>query len=136
MNQLHWHPSKNELRFFSILLVPFSAIVYWFVNRHFEQPQIALVVALVFLGLGLLGLALPNAIRWFYVGWMVLVFPVGWLVSHTVLGFVYFLLITPIGFLRRLIGGDPLKRKIDPEAESYWEPLEKDHSKESYFRQS
>jgi hypothetical protein len=40
--------------------------------------------------------------------------------SAALLGMVYYLLITPIGLALRLVGKDPLDRKIEPERESYW----------------
>ncbi len=37
-----------------------------------------------------------------------------------VLGLIFYLCITPVGFLMRLFGTDPLRRRYDPEAKSYW----------------
>jgi hypothetical protein len=43
-------------------------------------------------------------------------------VSPLILGILFFLCITPIGFLMRLSGKDPLRLKLDPDATSYWLP--------------
>jgi Saxitoxin biosynthesis operon protein SxtJ len=45
-------------------------------------------------------------------------------VSPVVLGLVFYLCITPIGFLMRLFGKDPMRLKLEPEAETYWIPRE------------
>ena len=44
----------------------------------------------------------------------------GMIVSPVVLGFMYFLVVTPIGMLMRWLGKDPLRLRGDPAAPSYW----------------
>ena len=41
-------------------------------------------------------------------------------ISPVVLGLVFYLCITPIGFLMRLFGKDPLRLRLDPQADTYW----------------
>ena len=41
-------------------------------------------------------------------------------VSPVVLAIVYYACITPIGWLMRLTGKDPLRLRFEPESESYW----------------
>ena len=41
-------------------------------------------------------------------------------VSPVVLGLVFYLCITPIGFLMRLFGKDPMRLRLEPEADTYW----------------
>ena len=36
------------------------------------------------------------------------------------MGFIFFLVVTPIGLTMRLLGKRPLDLKFDPEAKSYW----------------
>ncbi|HEX4954102.1 MAG TPA: SxtJ family membrane protein [Thermoanaerobaculia bacterium] len=68
-------------------------------------------------------------------GWMEAVAPMGWTVSHLVLGLTWYLVITPIGLVMRLLRRDPLRLERDPAASTYWV----DHSMPSeisrYFRQ-
>lgn len=42
------------------------------------------------------------------------------IVSPLVLGLLFFLTVTPTGLVMRLTGKDPLRLKLQPEAESYW----------------
>jgi hypothetical protein len=42
-------------------------------------------------------------------------------VSPLVLGIVYYGCITPVGWLMRLSGKDPLRLRFEPERKSYWE---------------
>jgi hypothetical protein len=41
-------------------------------------------------------------------------------VSPIILGLLFYGCITPIGFLMRLSGKDPLRRRYEPKAQSYW----------------
>ena len=70
----------------------------------------------------LLGMARPAWLRPVHVAWMAAAFPIGWLLAHLLLAAIYFLLITPIGLILRLARRDPLARRIDREAQSYWTP--------------
>jgi hypothetical protein len=60
-------------------------------------------------------LVVPNRL------WMKLAELLGRIVSPIVLGIVYFLVITPIGVVRRLTGADPLQRR-GGRRPSYWLP--------------
>lgn len=42
------------------------------------------------------------------------------IVSPLILGLLYYVFITPVGFLMRMSGTDPLRLRYEPEAESYW----------------
>lgn len=76
-----------------------------------------------------------RAARALYRGWMFAALPIGWVVSHIVLGLVYFGVVTPIGLLRRALGHDPMQRRIDPGATTYWQRHEMATSKDRYFEQ-
>jgi len=43
----------------------------------------------------------------------------GWLNSRILLGLMYFLVFAPMGVLMRLLGKDPMKRRIDPSTPTY-----------------
>lgn len=70
-----------------------------------------------------------------YQGLTLLTYPIGLVVSHVLMAIVYFAILTPIGWLRRTFGGDPLRRAFDRDASSYWTPREGKPDLESYFRQ-
>ena len=40
--------------------------------------------------------------------------------NFVVLALIFYLVITPIGFARRMLGRDPLKLRFEPAARSYW----------------
>jgi hypothetical protein len=81
------------------------------------------------------GLAVPSFLRYVYVGMAYLAFPIGWVVSHLVLAAVYYLVLTPVGLLLRGFRYDPMNRRFDPHAESYWTPRESADDVQRHFRQ-
>jgi len=83
----------------------------------------------------LAGLASRRLLELAYVGLSYATYPIGVAVSHIVLALVYYLALTPIGLTMRLLRRDPLERKFDPTARSYWIPRNTTKPVESYFRQ-
>jgi len=73
----------------------------------------------------LFGLALPNVLRPINKIWMILAIILGWFMSRVILIILFYLVITPIGFLSKIFRSDPLSRKWDSSVSSYWEEREK-----------
>jgi hypothetical protein len=44
------------------------------------------------------------------------------IVSPVILAFLFYVVFTPFGLVMRLIGNDPMRRRGDPDASSYWIP--------------
>ncbi len=134
-NDIQFDPPRKTLREFAALfLVVFGALGIWeILGKH--RPERGWPILAASIVVGSLGLARPRWVRWIYVGWMVLAFPIGWTVSQTILVLVYFGLFTPIGLYFRLVGRDPLERAIDRTRESYWTPKPQPVNPASYFKQ-
>ncbi len=81
------------------------------------------------------GLFFPRGLRWVYVGLSYATYPIGFVVSHVVLAIIYYLLLTPIGLIMRLLRYDPLSRRFDAQAPSYWKARPHPKPVASYFRQ-
>jgi hypothetical protein len=71
------------------------------------------------------GAVWPRALQPVYIGWMSVAFVFGFIVSHLILGLLFYLVITPIGLVARLSGKDFLGSRRDPTARSYWIPRER-----------
>jgi len=113
-------PSDKKLRQFAGLwIIFFSAIAarQWF---HHEHHVAAIILAIVALTIGPMGVAFPKLIKPIYVGWMTAVYPIGWVMSHVMLGIVFFLIVTPMAILFRVLGRDALGLRAKPKAASYW----------------
>jgi uncharacterized membrane protein len=132
---INWHPSRKELRVFSLLLIGFGAIVAAVLYRRFESSTPSAVALLVTCFIGLVGLVAPVLVRPVYVVWMGLAFPIGWTVSHVMMLAVFYLVLTPIGISMRLCGRDPMRRRMDRDAKTYWLPRSARKDLTSYFRQ-
>jgi hypothetical protein len=145
MIEINWIPSRGHLRVFGVgALVVFGALGTWlfFSHRFFgleipESTAEALAYALWALAAlsGILAAAAPAALRPLYIVLLIISVPIGWLVSHVVLAVVYYGILTPIGLALRLCGRDPLCRKFDPQAPSYWVDRPPARNVKSYFRQ-
>jgi ABC-type uncharacterized transport system permease subunit len=129
------NPSSRQLAVFGtawLLFLGTWGTVCWLRGRHTAGEILWAAAAAV----PLAGMASRRLLRHVYVGLSYATYPVGFVVSHVVLALVYFLALTPIGLTMRLLGRDPLSRRFDPSAKSYWKPRDKGKSPESYFNQS
>jgi hypothetical protein len=129
------NPTTRALRQFAAAwLVFFLALgtQQYFRRGHHEIGLAAGLIAVVF---GVLGLVRPFGVRWLFHTWMVLAFPIGWLVSQAMLLLMFYLLITPVALFFRALGRDPLSRKPAPNRASFWEPKRLPDNVRSYFRQ-
>ena len=145
MIEINLAPSRRHLRVFGAgALVVFGALGAWLFFAHrlfgFEvAAPTAEVVAYALWALaalaGLLAAAAPAGLRPLYIALSVVSLPIGWVVSHAVLALVYYGILTPIGLVMRLCGRDPLCRKFDPQARSYWVDRPAPRDVKRYFRQ-
>jgi hypothetical protein len=84
-----------------------------------ELPRVwASVVTVVFL---LWGLLLPNSLLKPFRAWMKLGGFLGWVNTNVLLSIVFFILVTPLARGMALFGYDPMKRRLDPNVDTYRE---------------
>lgn len=67
-------------------------------------------------------LVAPRALGPAHRLWMALAGVLGWVNTRVVLGLIFFGLITPMGFVMRLIRRDPMQRAFDPSVSTYRVP--------------
>jgi len=80
-----------------------------------------------------LGKWAPRLLRPLHKAWMALAIVLGFFTSRIILCILYYCVLTPIGVIMRLLGKDPLDRRWDEEARSYWIKKErKTFDKEQY----
>jgi len=106
-----------------LFFIVFFIIAFWSFRGNIEQIKIwSIGLSIIFLILGLINskLLTPLNKSWHYLGIIL-----GIIVSPIVMGLIYFLVVSPIGFIMRLIGKDLLKLKYDKSIKSYWINKEK-----------
>ena len=134
-SEISFNPTAKVLRQFAAgWLVFFLAIgAHQYFARGRYTPGLAFMMLAV--AVSVPGLIKPSAIHWLFVGWMVLAFPIGWLISQLMLALMFYGLITPVAVLFRIRGRDMLCRKPAPDRTSFWTPKPTPQDIRSYFRQ-
>ena len=136
MIEINWNPSRRELRQFAGLWFPgFFGLLGALLLYHTGSLAVAGWVWGPALVLSVFGYFTPRLTRPVFVAWICAAYPIGWLVSHLLLAAVFFLIITPVGLVLRLLGRDPLQRKFDRSAKTYWIPHDPASDSARYFRQ-
>jgi len=115
----------------------------WLGQRHtlgrhdYTTAQLAVLCGMIAVGLagGLAAALSPMAGRTLYRGWMFAALPIGWTISHLILGVVFYAVMTPLGLLMRATGKDPMDRRFDRAARTYWIPHRQETDPKRYFRQ-
>ncbi len=64
-------------------------------------------------------LVAPDSMRGLYNGWMRVAMAIGNVINRIILAIVYFIVITPMGLVMRMMGKDPMRRKLDKSVASY-----------------
>ena len=72
----------------------------------------------------LLAAITPRALKPIQTIWMTLATVLGWVMTRLLLMIVFFIGITPIAFIARVVGKRFLDLKYEPDRESYWEKRE------------
>jgi hypothetical protein len=132
---LNLNPSKKDLRIFSVAMLAFLAFVGWVVWHKTGSAAAGAGVAAAGIAFALLGLSAPRAVRPVFVVLMVINYPIGWVVTHVVMALIFYVVVTPLGVIMRLCGRDPMERRFDPNAKTYWKPRRTETDSSRYFRQ-
>lgn len=135
MIEINWNPTRKDLRIFAVLEVIFFGVIATLIYRRTGSVGVGCSVFAAAVLVGTIGWFVPAFMRRVYIGWMMAVFPIGWIVSHLVMAGIFFLVIWPIGLMMRLCGRDPMQRRFDRTAASYWIRRKPDTGKQRYFRQ-
>ena len=100
-----------------LFFVVFLIVSLWPLTHEGSIRIWSVIVSAVFLILGLINsrLLTPLNVLWFKLG-----MTLGAIISPIVMGIVFFLVVTPTGFILRIMGKDLLNKKYDKEKETYW----------------
>lgn len=144
MIEIDWRPDDRTLKQFGFIALfgfSFLAAIAWFevLVFSFGLGEMRPIVAGGFATLAgvstLFSLIAPRANLPIYIGLTILAYPIGFVLSHFIMGLLFFGMITPLGLIFRVIGKDPMNRRFEPAAETYWSDPRPRRAKESFFRQ-
>jgi hypothetical protein len=110
---------KFGLLFAAILLILFEGLLPWLKNK--PLPLWPLYVGAP---IALLAVLWPAGLRPLYSAWMKFGMIAGAINTRIIMSIVFFVLVTPIAWVMRVLGRDPLARRLEPEANSYRVPSE------------
>jgi O-antigen/teichoic acid export membrane protein len=110
--------ARKTLRSFGLTVgAVFALIALWPAVMRNDRPHLwAAIVAVLLI---VPALAWPSSLSVVYRAWMAVGNVLGWINTRIILGAVFYLVVTPIGALRRLIGKDPMGIKSKSDADSY-----------------
>ncbi|MGE4071214.1 MAG: SxtJ family membrane protein [Lysobacterales bacterium] len=105
-------------RVFGWLMAAVAALVTLWAWHH-QHPTLpwALGASLI---LALLATVAPQLLQPLNRAWMALGHLLGRIVSPIIMALIYFGVVTPIALIARARGVDPMRRRFDPSAQSYW----------------
>ncbi|MDA0832763.1 MAG: SxtJ family membrane protein [Planctomycetota bacterium] len=132
---VNWNPPKKMLQQFCVLLTIFGTLFAGVAYAKTGDPTVSLSIFVVALFLSVTGYFVPPFGRIVYVGMMIVTYPIGWTLSHLLLGGIFYLVITPLAIMMKLFGYDPMKRSIDKSAATYWQKRTPATSSKRYFQQ-
>src|SRR5262245_17926166 len=130
------NPGSRTLRQFAVGWLLFLLGLAAWHGLHRPRPVLGIVLAALALLGGAAGLLKPSLLRWVFRGWMMLAFPIGWLISQLVLLILFYGVFTPMALFLRLRGRDSLRLRRPPSADgSLWQRKDTPLDLQSYFRQ-
>lgn len=118
------------LIFAALLLLIFAGLFPWIAERSIPYWPfwIAAPVAA-------LALVWPRGLKPLYIVWMKFGEVMGRINTFLILSILFYAMVTPIGWLMRLTGKDPMRRKLDRDSDSYRissEAQSRDHMEKPY----
>ena len=126
---------RTERNFGLTVGAVFAGIGTWWLIRG-RFPVLSLVFPVLGSTLILLALVSPRTLVTSNRLWMLLSEAMSFVSTRIILSIVFFGIVTPLGFLRKVAGSDPLLRRSNNK-ESYWRPykgrqLDRRHYEQMY----
>ena len=134
LGRINWHPNHREIRYFSVtMLIAFALanlilllggkyrVAGWFFGCGFVLSVVCYFI--------------PPVGKLVYFVWMAATYVLGRIVSPVVTAIIFYLLVTPIALVNRLMGKDRLRLKKPKDVSTYFVDHTESQDKESMRRQ-
>ena len=125
---------KKDIRSFGITFgIIFLIIAGFLYYKEKDSFQLFIYLAGSFSSLGII---LPIILKPFYMIWMIFAVILGWFMTKVILSLLFFLVVTPIGLVLKIMGKDLLELKKQEVQGSYWNMREsKKEQNQNYEKQ-
>ncbi|MFQ5428880.1 MAG: hypothetical protein ACE5E1_01110 [Phycisphaerae bacterium] len=142
--QVDLNPPPRTLRQFGLIgLAGFGALAVlarfqWLLFAALPDSAVgSTVYALAGLAMfcGLFAMLAPTWLRPLFVVMTLITLPIGWVVSYLVMFVIFYVVLTPVGLVFKLIGRDAMNRQFDRSSATYWIKRTPPASAGRYFRQ-
>ena len=110
---------KSDWRKFGITMGIILAVMGFYLlwkGKNYARICFSLWTAAFFI----LGLVIPSALKPVYKAWMVMSVIMGFIMTRIIMVVIFYMIVTPVGFVASIIGKNFLDMKIDKTAKSYW----------------
>ncbi|MCK5940684.1 MAG: hypothetical protein KAI24_01845 [Planctomycetes bacterium] len=145
MIKLNLSPERRVLRqfaWFGIVGLPFlTAFVVktitglaWTDAALWSHLAVLVVLGVAVVALMLFELGVELLAHALFALLSIVAIPIGFVLSHVLIALVYYLVLTPIALVFRVMGRDVIGKKLDPEAKSYWHERAGKRPAASYFK--
>ena len=111
--------TKKDLRKFGLtvggVLIVIAALLFYF-NKS-SAPYFGVIGAILLLS----GIIIPQVLKPLNKIWMGLAIVLGFFMSRLILTILFYLILTPMAFIARIVGKKFMILKYDKSAKTYWE---------------
>ena len=131
--QIDWNPEKKQLRRFGVAMIILCELAGWlFASKgHFELGLGIFIFGVLSCLSGFIHLGTAKV---FYRIWMALGYVMGLVIAPIMFAVMYYLCVTPIALLGKLVGRDRLNLKKN-DGDSYWHDMPPTPDIKRYERQ-
>ena len=113
---------NKDLRSFGITFgIIFLIIAGFLLYRENESFQLFIIISSTFI---IFGFILPITLKPIYISWMSFAIILGWFMTRFILSLLFYLIVTPLGLITRVLGKDFLELKKEVSNGSYWNQRE------------
>jgi hypothetical protein len=131
---INWRPDARELRRFAVaMLIGFTVLGLLTAWRGGEIGTASIVLWSIGVVLAIAAF-IPGLGRLAYLAVYLPTSIIGYVVSNVLLALMFFLLITPLGIILKLMGKDLLQQRRQKDT-TQWTPIKAVKTEDSYYRQ-
>ena len=113
-------PSPRDLKSFGVVILVFFGMIGVLVRWRTGSLVAPTILWSTGAALCLVYYSVRPLRRPLYLLWMYVLSPISRTIPLLLLAAVYYLVLTPIGLTVRMFGQDPMRRRFEPTARTYW----------------